>query len=76
MRRGGQRREGVRKQDRDWVGWRSLLGENVGDIVPPELEAESADGRGGDSVGYAGELDIQSADSEICGTCGAWDKCL
>lgn len=56
--------------------WRSFLGENVGDVVSPELEAESADGRRRDCVGDAGELDIKSTDGEIGGTCGARDEGL
>lgn len=66
----------MRKQDRDWVRRGNLLGEDVCDVIPPELEAESADGRGGDRIGDAGELDIKSADGEIGGTCGTWDKGL
>lgn len=59
------------------MSWGSLLlSEDTCDVVPPELEAKSADRRGGDCVGDAGELDIQSADGEIGGTCGAWDESL
>lgn len=66
----------MRKQDRDWVRRGSFLCENVGDVISPELEAESADGRGGDSVGDASEFNIKSADGEIGGTCGVWDEGL
>ena len=66
----------MRKQDRDWVRRGSFPGENGGNVISPELEAESADGRRRDCVGDAGELDIKSADGEIGGTCGAWDEGL
>jgi hypothetical protein len=76
MRLGRQRVESMREKNRDRMRRWCLLGEDVRDVVPPELKAKGAEGGRGDSVGDAGELDIKCARGEVCWARGAGDKGL
>lgn len=66
----------MREKNRDWVRGGCMLGEHARDVVPPELEAEGTDWRGGNGVGNASEFDVQSAGGEIGGAGGGWDEGL
>ena len=44
------------------------------DVVPPELEAKSADLGGGDCIGYVGDLDVERSNSEVSGLSIGWDE--
>ena len=45
------------------------------DVIPPELEAESAYLGGGDCIGYAGYLEVEGSNGEVSGVGMGWDEC-
>ena len=55
-----------------------LFGRTAGkgsvNIIPPELEAESANLGGGDCIGYAGDLEVERSNGEVSGLSMEWDE--
>ena len=44
------------------------------DVVPPELEAESADLGGGDCISYAGDLEVKRSNGKVSRVSMGWDE--